>query len=78
MKHLLKNYFINSSPAFIEIPFELSPVMIYDAMAVIHSVPSQPTWENSFKICIEVYKLKESTETILVLDNYTDELEYSL
>ena len=25
-----------------------------------------------------MYKLKESTETILVFDNYTDELEYSL
>ena len=27
---------------------------------------------------IKVYKLKESTETILVFDNYTDKIEYSL
>ena len=47
-------------------------------MAVIHSVPSQPTWEDLLKILIKLYKLKESTETILVFDNYTAELEYSL
>ena len=39
---------------------------------------SQPTWEDLFKILIKVYKLKESSETILVFDNYTDEFEYSL
>ena len=47
-------------------------------MAVIRSVPSQPAWEDLFKILIEVYNLKKSTEIILVFDNYTDELEYSL
>ena len=47
-------------------------------MAVIRSVPSQPPWEDLLKILIKVYKLKESTETILVFDNYIDELEYSL
>ena len=77
-KHLFKNYLIDSSAAFVEIPSELNPVVIYDSMAVIRSVPSQPTWEDLFKILIKVYKLKESTETILVFDNYTDELEYSL
>ena len=77
-KHLFRNYLIDSSAAFVEIPSELNPVVIYDAMAVIRSVPSQPTWEDLFKILIKVYKLKESTETILVFDNYTDELEYSL
>ena len=52
--------------------------MIYDAMVVIHSVPSQPTWEDLFEILTYVYKLKESTETILVFENYANELEYSL
>ena len=52
--------------------------MIYDAVAVIGSVPSQPTWEDLFKILIKVYKLKESIEIILVFGNYSDELEYSL
>ena len=47
-------------------------------MAVIRSVHSHPTWEDLFKILIKVYKFKGSTETILVFDNYTDELEYSL
>ena len=47
-------------------------------MAVIHSVSSQSTWEDLFKILTKVHKLKESTETILVFDNYSDELEYSL
>ena len=77
-KHLFRNYLINSSAAFVEILSELNPVVIYDVMAVIRSVPSQPTWEDLFKILIKVYKLKESTETILVFDNCTDELEYSL
>ena len=77
-KHLFRNYLFDSFTAFVEIPSELNRVMIYDAIAVIRSVPSQPTWEDLFKILIKVYKLKESTETILVFDNYTDELEYSL
>ena len=47
-------------------------------MAVIPSVPSQPTWEDLLKTLIKVYKLKGSTETIFVFDNYTDEIEYSL
>ena len=47
-------------------------------MAVIRSVPSQSIWEDLFKINIKSYKLKEPTETILVFDNYTEELEYSL
>ena len=77
-KHLFRNYFIDFSVAFVEIPSELNPVVIYDAMAVIRSVHSHPTWEDLFKILIKVYKFKGSTETILVFDNYTDELEYSL
>ena len=47
-------------------------------MAVIRSVPSQPTWEDLFKILIKVYKLNESAETILMFENYMDELEYYL
>ena len=45
---------------------------------MIRSVPSQPAWEDLFKILVKVYKLKESTETGLVFDNYANELEYSL
>ena len=77
-KHLFRNYLTDSSAAFVEIPSELNPVVMYDAMAVIHSVSSQPTWEDLFKILTKVYKLKESTGIILVFNNYTDELEYSL
>ena len=42
------------------------------------SVPSPITWKDLFKILIKAYKLKESIEIILVFDNYTDELKYSL
>ena len=42
MKHLFRNYLIDSSAAFVDIPSELNSVKIYDAMAVIRSVPSQP------------------------------------
>ena len=77
-EHLFRNYLTDSSGAFVKIPSKLNPVVIYDAVAVIGSVLSQPTWEDLFKILIKVYKLKESTETILVFDNYTEELEYSL
>ena len=34
-KHLFRNYLIDFSAAFVEIPSELNPVMIYDAMAII-------------------------------------------
>ena len=77
-KPLFRNYLIDSSAAFVGIPSELNPVGIYDAMVAIRSVLSQPSREDLFKIFIKVYKLKESTETILVFDNYTDKLEYSL
>ena len=42
-KHLFSNYLTDSSAAFVEIPSELNPVLIYDGMAVIRSVPSQAT-----------------------------------
>ena len=42
-KHLFRNYFIDFSVAFVDIPSELNPVVIYDAMAVIRSVHSRPT-----------------------------------
>ena len=47
-------------------------------MAVNRYVHLRLTWEDLFKILIKVYKKKKSSETILVFDNYTDELEYSL
>ena len=78
MKYLFRNYLIESSAAFVEIPSELKPVATYDVLTVIRSVPSHPTWEDLFITLIKLYKLKESTETILVFDNYLDELEYSL
>ena len=53
-------------------------MVIYDTMVVIHSIPSEPTWEDLCKIFIKLYQLEESTETILVFDKNTDELEYSL
>ena len=70
-KYLFRNDLIDSSAAFYEIPSELNPVVIYDVMDVIPSVPSQSIWEDLFEILIKVYKLKESTETILEFDNYT-------
>ena len=36
------------------------------SIAVIRSVPSQPPWEDLFKIFIKVCKLKESIESIHV------------
>ena len=39
-KHLFRNYLIDFSLAFVEIPSELNPVVIYDAVVVIRSVPS--------------------------------------
>ena len=69
-KYLFRNYLIDSSAAFVEIPSELNPVVTYDNMDVILSVPSQPTWEDLFKIIIKLDKLKQSTETIIVFNNY--------
>ena len=77
-KYSFRNYLIDFYIAFIEIPSELNPVVIYDAMAVNRYVHLRLTWEDLFKILIKVYKLKKSSETILVFENYTDELEYSL
>ena len=77
-KYLFRSYLIDSFAALVEILSELNPVVICDATFVILSFPSEPEWEDLFKILIKSQKLKESTEIILVLDNYTDELEQSL
>ena len=74
-KYLFRNYLTDTSISFFEIPSELNPVVIYDAMAVIRFVPSKPAWEDLFKILIKVHKLKETTEIIIVFENCTDELE---
>ena len=43
-ENLFRNYLIDSSAAFAEIPSELNPLVISDTIAVIRSVSSQPTW----------------------------------
>ena len=45
-KYLFRNYLIDFSVAFVEIPSELNPVVIYDAMPIICSVHSHPTLED--------------------------------
>ena len=72
IKYLFRYYSIGSSASFVEIPPNLNLVVSYDAMTVICCVPSQATWESLFKILIKLCKLKASTETILVFNNYTN------
>ena len=45
-KYLFRNYLIDFSVAFVEIPSELNPVVIYGTMPIICSVHSHPTWED--------------------------------
>lgn len=58
-KYLFRSYLIDSFAALVEILSELNPVVICDATFVILSFPSEPKWEDLFKILIKSQKLKE-------------------
>ena len=53
-----------------------NPIVIYDAMAIEHSVPSEKTWESLFQTLVEALRTQEAEETVLVFDNYGSNQEF--
>ena len=50
-----------------------NPIVIYDAMAIVRSVPSEKTWESLFQTLVKVLRRQEAKETVLVVfDNYSN------
>ena len=49
-----------------------NPVVIYNAMAIVRSVPSEKTWESLFQTLVEVLRTREAEETLSVFDNYSN------
>ena len=47
-------------------------------MAIVHSVPSEKSWESLFQTLVKALRTQETEETVLVFDNYSNNQEFSL
>ena len=78
-KCLFISYLIKLSNAKVkEIIAITNPIVIYDAMAIVHLVTSKKTWESLLQTSVKPFRLQEAEETLLVFDNYSDNQEFSL
>ena len=55
-----------------------NPIAIYDAMAIVRSVPSEKTWESLFQTLVKALRIQEAEETVLVFDSYSNNQEFFL
>ena len=55
-----------------------NPIVIYNAMAIVHSVSSEKTWEPLFQTLVKALRTQEAEETVLVFDNYSNNQEFFL
>ena len=53
-------------------------IVIYDAMAIVRSVPSGNTCESLFQILVKAFRIQGVEETVLVFDNYNNNQEFFL
>ena len=53
-----------------------NPIVIYNAMAIVHSVSSEKTWEPLFQTLVKALRTQEAEETVLVFDNYSSNQEF--
>ena len=49
-----------------------NPIVIYNTMAYLHSVPSEKTWEPLFQTLVKALRTQEAEEIVLVFDNYSN------
>ena len=47
-------------------------------MAIVHSVPSEKSWESLFQTLVKALRTQEAEETVLVFDNYNNNQEFFL
>ena len=55
-----------------------NPIVIYDAMAIVLSVPFEKTWEFLFQTLVKALRTQEAEEIVLVFDNYGNNQEFFL
>ena len=78
-KCLFISYLIKLSNAKVKAIIVITnPIVIYDAMAIVHLVTSKKTWESLLQTLVKPFRLQEAEETLLVFDNYSDDQEFSL
>ena len=53
-------------------------IVIYDAITIARSVPSEKTWESLFQTLVKVLRSQEAEETVLVFDNFSNNQEFFL
>ena len=52
-----------------------NPIVIYDTMAIVRSVPSEKTWDSLLQTLLKTFRLQEAEETILAFNNYSVEIK---
>ena len=54
-----------------------NPIVIYDAMAIVRSVPSEKICDSLFQTLLKALRTQEAEETVLVFDNYSNNQHFS-
>ena len=55
-----------------------NPTVIYDAMAIVLSVPFEKTWEFLFQTLVKALRTQETEETVFIFDNYSNNQDFFL
>ena len=70
-KYLFRNYLIELPNTKVSEIYS-NPIVIYDAMAIVRSVPCGKTCESFFQTLVKAFRVQEAEETVLVFDNYSN------
>ena len=68
-KYLFRNYLSYQNTKVSEI--NSNPIVIYDAIAIVHSVPSEKTWDSLFQTLVKALRTQEE-EIVLVFNDYSN------
>ena len=55
-----------------------NPIVIFNSIAITRSVPSGKTRKSLYQTLVKTFRLQEAEETVVLFDNYSDNLEFSL
>ena len=75
---MLKQLYYPFSWSSVKYEINSNPIVIYDAMAIVRSVPSEKTWESLFQTLVKVLRTQEAEEIVLVFDKYSNNQEFFL
>ena len=70
VKVLFRNYLIELPNNKVS-EINPNPIVIYDTMAIVRSVPSEKSWDSLLQTLVKTFRLQEAEETILAFNNYS-------